>query len=95
MRRLGRSEIADRRQHGILASSALGVSRDGARTALNDSIPVRERLDGFVRDGGGIGRTLDRSARELSECADSDRSGAGTGVLSYPNPCSLLGECTG
>src|SRR5207253_3569547 len=103
MRRMGGREIADGRKHRILARAALRIARDRPGAVVDDTISVRQRLDRFVLDGGGIRRARHRSAGGVFEGpaysngdgAGTFKKGAGPGLLRYPNFSVLLREYPG
>ncbi len=68
VRRIGSGQIANRRQHRILARAATRIARHTPRAALLYMISVSEGLAGFILDRGGIGRPLNRGSR-FPECA--------------------------
>jgi hypothetical protein len=68
VRRIGSRQIANSRQHRILACAATRIACHTPRTALLYMISIGEGLAGFILDRGGIGRPLNRSGR-FPECA--------------------------
>ena len=74
MRRIGRRHVADWRQWRVLARPAQRIPRRGSSAGLYDSVAVRERLHGFISDGGRIRRALYRRGGHPLEAA-SDRTG--------------------
>jgi hypothetical protein len=95
MRHISNGEIANSRKGGIATRAALGIARNRAGAVVDDPIPVCERLDGFIGDGGGIWRALNQGPGIFSECSERDRNPARIGILRGLNSYDLLGERTG